>query len=264
MFVVTFRSALIVALGALLGAPTLAYARGPSGPDTLREALIGSVSKDGRTHQHAPVVARYVSSSGSGFVLDRSGGDQALLRFDRDSEIWALRAVPGPGGDVIYKNDLGQPVVRASRLGGVTLFTRDRPSGVPVSLQGESSPFRSPSLTPAALLQVLRQASLKSTRALGRLIDFDAGHGGGQPVDQDSAYVVADAASVAADALARMAALREGRPYLSRLRSVRIVVGRKADAMLDGSILTIVVAPSKGVAGRPSSGRIAQAVVDGD
>jgi hypothetical protein len=264
MFVVQLRSALVVALGVLLGAPTLALARGPGPePDTLREALIGSASKDGRAHQHAPVVARYVSSSGSGFVLDRSG-PSALIRFDREAEVWALQPFPGPGGDTIYKNDLGQPVVRASRLGGVTLFTRDRPAGIPVSLQGEGPAFRQPALTPTGVLQVLKQASERSTRAIGRLVDFDAGHGGGEPVDQGSAFVVADAARISAEAVVRMAALREGRPYLARLRSVRIVIGRRADATFDGGVLTVVVAPNRGVAGRPSSGRIAQAIVEGD
>jgi hypothetical protein len=255
------RSALVIALGVLAGAPALARAH--TEPDTLREALMGSASKDGRAHQHAPAVARYVSSSGSGFVLDRSGRS-ALLRFDRDPEIWALNPYPAPGGDIIYKNDLGQPVVRSSRLGGLTLFTRERPSGVPVSLQGEGAPFRQPVLTATTLLQVLKAASSRATRAVGRLVDFDAGHGGGEPVDQNSAFVVADAATITAEALTRMAALREGRPYLDRLRSVRIVVGKRADARFDNGVLTVVVAPDKGVAGRPSSGRVAQAVVDGD
>ena len=63
----------------------------------------------------APPVARYQLDIGESFVLDRVDRDQALIRFEGGSEIWALKGVPGAHGDMIFKNDVGEPVLRATR-----------------------------------------------------------------------------------------------------------------------------------------------------
>ena len=79
-----------------------------------------------------------------------------------------LQPQPAPRGDIIYKNDLGQPVLRATRLGGLTVFTQERPSGAPAALVGDSNPLRLPVLGPEALLQKLAQASARASRAARR------------------------------------------------------------------------------------------------
>jgi hypothetical protein len=74
-------------------------------------------------------------------------------------EVWVLLPSPAPRGDVIYKNDLGEPMLRATRLGGFTLFTDDRPNGEAVSLAGGGAPLRLPPMSPQAVFDRLAQAS---------------------------------------------------------------------------------------------------------
>src|SRR4051812_4574960 len=90
---------------------------------SLRDHLFGPPSDERAVN--TPNVARFVPDGGEPFVLDRSAGRQVFMKFEDSPEIWALSPTPGPRGDVIYKNDMGEPMLRASRLGGLTLFTSD-------------------------------------------------------------------------------------------------------------------------------------------
>jgi hypothetical protein len=248
------RCALTLALAALLCAASVGPALADQ-PVSLREALTGKRARDGRADVHAPSVARYRSESGNQFVLDRSG-DVALLRYERSDEVWALRPTPAPGGDIIYRNDIGQPVIRATRLGGLILFTPDRPAGAPAALLGEGAPSKPPKLGPTELFAVLARSSARASRAAQRTIAFVA-----PDMHSGAEYVVASASGVAADTLVRMGALREGQPYLARVKTVRFRLGKKMDVRFHDGIVDVTINPSEGIAGRPSSSRIAKAIV---
>lgn len=225
---------------------------------SLREALTGSQGVDGRRHSEAPPIARYVSESGSKFVVDRSGQD-ILFKFDHSPEVWVLKQKPAPGGDVIYVNDVGDPVLRASRFGGLTLYSQERPMGAPAALQGASSGFKPAAMSPQALLGKLQWASVQASQAAGRLIVFDA-----DEITPGSEPLVADTASVVAAAFQRLRRIQGGGRVLQRLRVVRIVEGRAPSVVLRPSgVLDIVIAPARGLGGRPSSGRIIQAAFEG-
>ena len=198
----------------------------------------------------APPVAKYVAGDEREFVLDRSG-PSALLKFEGDDEVWALRASPGPRGDVIYRDDTGRPVVRATRLGGVTVFTPDRPGGLPAALAGQASRIRPAAVSAVQLLRHLARQSVRASRALGRRIDFDA-----FDVSPGEEVVYASAASVAADALEQAAGRERNRRVLDRVRRVELATGARADADVTGDAVRITVAPKQGLAGRPSSRRI--------
>jgi len=217
-------------------------------PPSLGQLLEGMHHRPEQVEQPAPPVAVYAPDSGEAFVFDRAASPP-LMRFESSQEIWVLQPEPGPRGDTIYKNDLGEPMLRATRLGGLTLFTMDSPGGMAVALQGEAAPIRPPAiLSPAALLQRLAQASAHTSRALQRLVVFDA-----PDVTPESAYLVADAAMVTAEAVAGLdKKAREG------LKLTRVVLepGHAPAAKYVGGVLQITVAPARGVAGRPSSRRI--------
>jgi hypothetical protein len=253
-FVLRVSSALIVAAAALGAAAWFPCAPAHSETDTIREAMVGAAARD--AHWHLPLVGRFISDTGSIFILDRSG-PAALFRFEHSPEIWALRPMAGPGGAIIYKNDLDQPVLRISRLGGLTVFTTQYPMGAPATLEGEGAPFHPPPLSAQALLQLLVRDSAHASRAAERLIRFDA------EASPGSEFVVADAAGVATEALLQMASIREGRPLLERVKKVRLTVGRHSDARFRDGVLEITVYPKAGLAGRPSSGRIAKAIIQG-
>lgn len=215
---------------------------------TLREGLFGQRPSDSR-RMTPPPVGRYVSEEGAAFTLDRST-TRPLLKFEDSPEVWALQSHPAPRGDVIYKNDLGEPVLRATRLGGLTIFTDQRPGGSAAALTGDSQPLRLPTLGPQALLERLAQASARASRAARRLIPFEA------DATPASAPLVADAAMVAAEAVVRMTRRPEGRALLTRFTKVKLVEGKKPGVVVEQGVMRISVTPAQGLAGRPSSERI--------
>ena len=226
-------------------------------PASLRDFLFG-VSKTNETS--LPMVARYQSGDGEGFVLDRSGGRRAVIKFDDNSELWALTASPGPRGDIIYRNDVGLAVLRATRLGGLTLFTQTDPGGTAAASIGAAATPKDPAvLGPEALFQVLVEASSKASRAAHHLIIFDAGDALATPVTEP---VFADAFILTADAIVRVSARgAAGHAACARVAKVHFIQGQDAAAQLVGRIVQITIAPDLGVAGRPSSQRIAAALL---
>jgi hypothetical protein len=221
---------------------------GPASAQSLHDLLFGAHKHPGRDFA-APPVARYVSEDGDEFILDLTQ-DQPLLKFDASPEVWALKPQAAPRGDVIYKNDLGEPVLRATRLGGVTVFTDHRPEGEAAALSGGGAPLRLAPLGPQALLERLGQASLRASRAARHVILFDA------EASPASSAVIADAALVASVAVGRLAERPQGRNRLASLKRVFLEQGKRVAAVVSQGTLRITVVPTLGLAGRPSSERI--------
>lgn len=245
-FTASRRGICAALLGAVaLGASVPAHA---GAADKLRDGLFkrrpGEVS--------GPPLARYVSEEGRTFVLDRTQ-PATMLKYDDSPEVWVLAPSPAPRGDVIYKNDLGEPVLRATRLGGITLFSDERPNGEAVSLAGGGAPLRLLPMSPQAVFERLAQASLRSSRAARRSMLFEA------EATPASSALIADAATVTSLAIIRLAQRKDGRSLLGQFSRVRFEEGKKASASLQDGILRIVVSPAQGLAGRPSSDRIIKA-----
>jgi len=232
---------LLVAIG---GAPA-------AQAQTLRDALSGARPFAGGRSNIAPPVARYVAGDDRAFVLDRSG-QAPLLKFEDSAEVWVLHPAPGPRGDVIYKDELGRQMIRASRLGGLTVFTVDSPRGLPAALAGRAAPIRLKVIQPQALLSHFVQQSRRASRAVRRRILFETG----EDATAATAILFADAATIAADGVARFAGRADARPVLSRLEAVRITTGRRPSVVFARGVLEVTIAPRLGVAGRPSSERI--------
>lgn len=240
---------LAVALAAAINLGWVVVAQ--AGPQTLREGLFGDRPAPGR--QASPPIARYVSEDGDGFVLDRSQ-PRVYMKFDDSPEIWALRPHPAPRGDVIYKNDVGEPVLRATRLGGLTVFTPDQPDGAAAALMGNGAPIRMQAIGPEELFAVLAAASARASRAAKRLIPIEA------KANDENAPLVADAAGRAADAVVRMSRTRKSRAFVDKIAKIVIGEGRKPEATMNAEgVVHISVTPDLGLAGRPSSERVAYA-----
>lgn len=199
-------------------------------------------------------VARYRIEVGGAFILDQSA-PQTLLKFDDSPEVWVLTASRGPRGDMIYTSDLGRPLLRTTRMGGVTVFTPERPDGSAAASVGSSSPLRIVSVGPAGLYHALLQASARASRAARHLVAFEA-----PDADATSDGLIADAATVASEAVITLSTDNDGRSILSRVARVEIVRGGRPGASLRGGVVDITVAPALGVAGRPSSQRILFAI----
>ncbi|HEX7943326.1 MAG TPA: DUF4908 domain-containing protein [Phenylobacterium sp.] len=214
----------------------------------VTEKLRDGLFKNRSAESSAPT-ACYASEDGRIFTLDRTRSTP-MLKFEDSPEVWVLAPSPAPRGDVIYKNDMGEPMLRATRLGGFTLFTDDRPNGEAVSIAGGCAPLRLMPMSPQAVFERLAQASLRASRAAHRPMLFEA------EATPDSSALIADAAVVTSLAIIRLAARDDGRRFVARISRVRFSEGKKASATLKDGILRIVVSPAQGLAGRPSSDRI--------
>lgn len=222
-------------------------------PQTLHDALFGAFRRDDRG-VGLPALAKYKGEAGQRFVLDRTGR-AALMRFDDSPEIWVLKPTPGPRGDVIYRNDVGDPMLRSMRVGGLTLFTPDQPMGTAAAIAGPAQALRPAAIsTPGQLLQTLIQASTRVSRAAQKLIAFEA-----PDYTLGTEPVWADAAVLTAEAFVRVGAGPGGRQIIARFVRVRFYPGKPA-AALAGREVRIFVSPKDGVAGRPSSRRIATVI----
>jgi hypothetical protein len=219
-------------------------------PGWMREALGENRGGDGRNAE-APKIARYRADEGGGFVLDRSAC-RPLLKFEDSTEVWALWPDRAPRGDTIYRNDLGDPVLRATHLGGMTVFTSQRPGGSAASLVGPANPIRLTPIGPVALYQRLFQASVRASRIAQHLIGFEAPDAG-----PNSDTLIADSALVVVSALTNLANRSGGKARLARVDKIAFLEGAKPGASYRDGIITITVASSE-CAGRPSSGRILQ------
>jgi hypothetical protein len=213
---------------------------------SLRDALFGAPPDD-RAFQ-APKIARFQAESVGAFVLDRSNSGPVLMKFEDSIEIWALEPHTAPRGDIIYKNDMGEPVLRATRVGGLTLFTTDQPGGVAAAFNGLSPGLRLQATpTPGALLHDFALASARASRAAQKLIAFEA-----TEVPMSAAALFADAARVTSEAFIQMAGRGEReRKQISRYSKVEFGAGSSPDAATKGQVVRITIAPDRGFAGRP-------------
>lgn len=228
-----------------------AYAGAPA---TLREAYASFRGLE--RSNPTPQVARYLIDEGGGFVLDRRE-KKALLKFDDNIEIWVLQPAPGPRGDTIFKNDAGDMMLRATKLGGMTVFTAKRTTGSAAAYSGPAQPLHLAAMGPGSLFQRFFQASVRASRGAQHLIGFETN----EDAEPTTVAVIADAAVVTVEAIVNIAARPDGRPMLARIAKVVLAVGPKPQAELrKGGILLVTVNPGQGIAGRPSSRRIQKAI----
>jgi hypothetical protein len=204
-----------------------------------------------------PRPGRYVAESGEGFTLDRSG-QRPLLRFDRRDETWVLRPTAAPRGDVIYRNDAGQQIMRVTPGGGITVYTARAPGGSPASFSGPGENLAPPTLGPAQLFQLMTRRSAMLSQAMGRLIQINVETG------EAAEGLTVEALILSTDAVLRIARSPTSRASLNQLRRIVIVEGPRASVTYTRGDLRIVVAPTQGVAGRPSSARVIRAFLPPD
>jgi hypothetical protein len=245
----SFIAVLLAAAGSTVGLVGPADAQ-PA--NRLGEALIGR-----QAPPQVPAVARYVSDQGPSFILDRST-PTALLRFDGSSEVWVLRAKPGAGGDIVYYNDLGQPMLRATRLGGLTLYHPSRPAGLAAQVAGAASPILLVDMGPSVAERRLAQANVRMAVAAGR--PTERGLELELPpvrVTARTAAVLVDTSTLIAEAFEQIAKRPSGLQLLDRVDKVQVVLTEgPPNVVFSQGVLQVSVRPVDGVAGRPSSLRM--------
>jgi len=152
-----------------------------------------------------------------------------LIRFAGDDEIYVLTPVLGPKGDMIFKNDVGESVLKATRWGGYTVFSHSAPSGEAVALVGRSQAFDVGELNPAQLFKHLARSSYRASQATKSRIIYDA------EIDEegsqaDTLGLFADAASVTTEAIVRTSSSNNAN--LSLLKEVHLREGHPPSVKL--------------------------------
>jgi len=251
------RSSIVAILAG--GAALLAACDGQATPTWMRQAfgVIHGHGKGRAGRPTGPLAERYVTDDGRVFVLDHGSG-VTLVKFENSPEVWALQPTHGPRGDVIYKNDVDEPMLRETQLGGVTVFTPRRPDGAAAALSGPTAPIRLATLGPFVLYQRLIQASVRLSRIVQHAVMIEA-----PDADASSDGLIADTAFITTEGALTAAAKRGGRLRLARLKGVTIDQGARPAAIMSGGVLAITVASARGLAGRPSSDRIARVLLRG-
>lgn len=243
---------LAAALAAFAAAP--ARAADPQCGRSLKEVFLESRAPN----RQAAQAARFKElDGGSAFVLDRRT-ETPLLQFDGSYEVYALSFVGVKQGELVFRLDTGEELFALSAaLCGGTLHPPGRATGVFAVYEGAALPIpplgeNAPPLEEAAAALQAKLAELKLAAALDIAAPLAA------------APVFADAARLAAAALAKLALEGDAGGALARLKIVTIRIGETAEARLEaGEALVISVAPDAGYAGRPSSRRIAEALRGG-
>ena len=247
-----------IAIAAALMAAAVAGFAGPASatPAWLKNVLSGGHGEDGRTTP-PPVVARYQIEQGEGFVLDLADRPP-LLKFDNSPEIWALTASHGPRGDVLYINDIGALMVRSTKLGGMTVYTTDRPEGAAAAVVGPAPAFRPKLSPPGAFDERLVIVAARCSHAARHTVGVATTDK--QVRDAKAEAIIADAATNVVEALTTLPYHPAGRMALGRIGMVMFNVSRAPNVDLQHGVLSIDVVPSQGFAGRPSSARILLAI----
>jgi hypothetical protein len=238
----------------LRGAGARSFAGGMEGsggfPSVLHDMPLSRADRG----VQAPPVARYAAGAGEVFVFDRSSG-APLLKFEDNPEIWVLRPSPAPRGDIIYRNDLGEPILRATRLGGLTLFSANTPGGEAAAMLGDADDLQPPPfLSPGTVFQRMLQSSARASHAAQHLIRFEA-----PDVTPESAPVFVDAAAAASEAVIVLSRRDDGRAFLRRLIKMQFQPAAKPGATVasagDGGRVSmqVFVNIAQGESGRPSS-----------
>ena len=243
--------AIALAAAALSSLPLGAQAQDRGNAQALQSEALRN---RGGAARALPPTGRYVAESGEAFILDRSG-QRPLLRFDRRDETWVLRPTAAPRGDVIYRNDNGDQILRVTPDGGMTLYTVRAPNGTPASMSGPAPGLALPEVTPAQLFRFSLQQSDRMSEAVGHLVyvTLDLERPGHEAA-------VAETVSVICEAVLRLAGSSTTRSHAAGIRRINVVEGARPGATYSNGVLTVVTNPSAGAEGRPSSARIIRTI----
>lgn len=179
-------------------------------------------------------------------------------RVNPAEEIHLLTASRVSRGDVVWRNQEGETLLRVAAYGGVTVFWPGDARGQAASKSfGEDPPLTLDQATIETARSRAQAATALISAKVGAPVIFDIGDPG--PDARGGASVLADAVVRAADGMNMVAEDPTGaRVIASRIRHVRLMPAASPTLALDKDELTVGYYPSGDVAGRPSSARVAR------
>jgi hypothetical protein len=208
-----------------------------------------------------PPVTRFTAEGVGEFIFDQSSG-QPLILFRNSSEIVALTRSDAARNDRIYKNDVGEPVLRISGLGlGVTVYTAARPQGAPAEIvRGPAPPIRLQTIRDETeYIQRGRIVQERLRRVMQRNFTVEVAD-----IDQPEAWpLVVDAMELTAQFFEKNRDRIRSDSRYQHITRLLIIEGDEPEVRAFYDTLQVTVAATKGPWGRPSSAKIALALGPG-
>jgi hypothetical protein len=208
--------------------------------------------------QQIPRDGTYTAGDKTEFIVDHHG-DQVRLRFSGSDEVFYLSSEAAPLGARVLKYDTGDPALRVAGWGGVTLYTPQEKTGLPAEYSDVVHNVDPPPV-PAKDVKRFAAGLAHELNAGGDLI---IGFAADWNVLADSSGIrelVCDAMRNTTYALEQVAMGPARIAIGDHVHVVHIIEGNHTFALLRGGVLTVMVDPKMGEAGRPSSLAIAHAL----
>ncbi len=207
----------------------------------------------------APREGLYATADDIEFMVEHRDG-QPRLRFVEAEEIFYLTSEPAMAGGRVLKFDTGETALAVSPWGGVTLYSRRTPIGVPAERGGDANGFEPRPVAAKDIklfaARLSQQLADKQNLAIGFASDWAV-----LEHDAQLRALAADSMRNATYALELLATSREMRAVLAdRLHAVRVAAAAEKSATLQNEVLVVTFEPQNGPASRPSSLAIARAV----
>ncbi len=209
----------------------------------------------------APEDGHYYAADGVEFWVDHNGeGENARLRFVGEDEIFYLTTDPSTLGGRVLKYDTGDVALAVSSWGGVTLYTRGAPNGLPAERMGDAPPL-DPEPLNAGEVQDFAQTLARTLEERDSLsIGFAANWDRISRVNRVRA-LAADSMRNATNALAELASVAETKSeYAERIKVIRIIASNSTDIRVIDDTVTISLNANGGPWERPSSRAIIEAI----
>ena len=185
--------------------------------------------------------------------------DRYLLRFAGSSESFVLSVERGSLGAKLMKYDTGTVALRISVWGGMTIYTRAAPQGIPATYQGAAQPQPQLAISAGELTTAFNDEASHLTYVQNIALKFSA-----DPAvlaaDAETRGCAFDALTNAATGIERFLAETPGARTIlvKRINSVRVAEGGKPTIALVGQTLVVSFVPSEGHEGHASSLAIQQ------
>lgn len=193
------------------------------------------------------------------FMLDDEG-THYLLRIAGNPEVFVLYSGHASLGGRVLKYDSGETALQITGWGGITLYTDNRPGGLPAVRMGASTPPSRPDVS----LDEVKSAAADEAQHLAYLrrlnLSFSADW---NALSQNAALraLCFETLENAARGIDRFAQGPAGRSTLeAHVSAVLVATSGKPTMQLKGKSLTVTFDPDKGYAGRASSRAIAHAL----
>jgi hypothetical protein len=200
-----------------------------------------------------PDVAQFHRQDGRrGFILDRTGEVWLLKPLD-EAEVLALTAQRAPGGGTSFVSDWGDEVIRVSSIGAVTYYPEDQPNGVIAEAWEPARPLRTPDAGVDELRDRSTRAAVELAELFGRPMQVEYG-----AAPRDGLGLMVEAFDLTVEGFRQAVGLGA---ELDGLQRVKIAPAEAADIEIEGDLFVVKVNPLGGYAGRPSSTRIARALL---